>query len=259
MRVSTLFWLTVVIGCGPGRPSESLGRAALLAQVDDGSTDRVRLIDFKKTDGQVGEMLGVKVYSMDFEGRGQLQQDALYKTSGPIETAIRTLETRPRPDSQGGMDQFYSQVVAHEKLACKGDVLLLRGKILFAIKESGWSPDQVEFHLTLDSTARERPCDDRGLANERLASAKNDLGNIMRAQEDYFSDQRTYAPDFVTLRSKPGATVGSLSSSPGNTVTLTGTSTGYTATVSNISTECRVQVGGGAAPQIDGIMVCSKR
>ena len=91
----------------------------------------------------------------------------------------------------------------------------------------------------------------------KLASVKTDLRNLMTAQEAYYSDNATYAPDYAALQT---ATNNNLSS--GNTATVVGTASGFTATVTNSLitsgiTQCTVQVGAGAAATVDGVITCS--
>ncbi len=91
----------------------------------------------------------------------------------------------------------------------------------------------------------------------KLASVKTDLRNMMTAQEAYFSDFATYAADFAALQTKTNASL-----SAGNSATMAGVASGYTATVNNTSittgfTQCKVQVGAGAASTVDGVLTCS--
>jgi prepilin-type N-terminal cleavage/methylation domain-containing protein len=90
----------------------------------------------------------------------------------------------------------------------------------------------------------------------RLASVRSDLRNLMTSQEAYFFDFNTFA-DWPTLQAKTNANI-----TVGNSVAITTGSNGYTATVSNASistgfTKCSVQVGGGAAAGVDGVIICS--
>jgi hypothetical protein len=78
----------------------------------------------------------------------------------------------------------------------------------------------------------------------------------MTSQEAYFFDFNTFA-DWPTLQAKTNANI-----TVGNSVAITTGSNGYTATVSNASistgfTKCSVQVGGGAAAGVDGVIICS--
>ena len=91
----------------------------------------------------------------------------------------------------------------------------------------------------------------------KLASVKTDLRNLMTAQEAYYSDNATYAADYPALRAATNINL-----SLGNTATVAGTASGFTATVTNSLitsglTQCTVQVAGGVASTLDGVMTCS--
>ncbi|MEZ4586231.1 MAG: prepilin-type N-terminal cleavage/methylation domain-containing protein [Gemmatimonadales bacterium] len=90
----------------------------------------------------------------------------------------------------------------------------------------------------------------------KLASVRSDLRNIMTAQEAYWADFTTFA----TLAQLQAATNFNLSA--GNAGAMAPSATGYTATITNgtiTSTidQCQVEVGGGVASTLDGVIVCS--
>ena len=90
----------------------------------------------------------------------------------------------------------------------------------------------------------------------KLASVRTDVRNIMTAQEAYWADFGSFAT-IAQLQSATNYTF-----SPGNSASALPAVSGYTATVSNSTitgglTTCTVQVGGGAASTIDGLVVCS--
>jgi type IV pilus assembly protein PilA len=90
----------------------------------------------------------------------------------------------------------------------------------------------------------------------KLASVKTDLRNIMTSQEAYFADYGTFA----SLAQLQGAT--NYTFSTGNSASIAAIVSGYTATVTNatitsVLDQCQVQVGGGVASTLDGLVVCS--
>ena len=90
----------------------------------------------------------------------------------------------------------------------------------------------------------------------KLASVKTDVRNVMTAQEAYWADFGTFA----TMPQLQSAT--NYTFSPGNSAAIAPTVSGYTATITNSTIasaldQCTVQVGGGAASTIDGVVVCS--
>jgi type IV pilus assembly protein PilA len=91
----------------------------------------------------------------------------------------------------------------------------------------------------------------------KLASVKTDLRNAMTAQEAYFSDFATYGT-FAQLQAASNFTLSSGNADNGSLAI----NSGYTMIFSNttISTglsNCQVEVGGGAASAVDGVIICS--
>lgn len=89
----------------------------------------------------------------------------------------------------------------------------------------------------------------------KLASVKSDLRNIVSAEEAYFSDYKVYA-NWNNLRTRVKSSL-----SAGNTVAIATNASGFTATVTNSSIttgfkRCRMRVGAGAAPGVDGVLTC---
>jgi len=90
----------------------------------------------------------------------------------------------------------------------------------------------------------------------KLASVRSDIRNIMTAQEAYWADFTTFA----SLAQLQAATNFTLSGS--NTGAISPTATGYTVTITNSTIgspldQCQVEVGGGVASTLDGLIVCS--
>ena len=90
----------------------------------------------------------------------------------------------------------------------------------------------------------------------KLASVRTDLRNVMTAQEAYWADFGTFA----TIAQLQLAT--NYTFSLANTAAIAPSVSGYTATITNSTItsaldECTVQVGGGAASTLDGVVICS--
>jgi hypothetical protein len=92
----------------------------------------------------------------------------------------------------------------------------------------------------------------------KLANLKRDLRNLMTAQEAYFGDHKTYAPDLQTLLA--AGTVALYY--PGSAQVL-GVPTGFEAAVEDRSVTvgfnmCYVRVGAGVPPNIGGVIICNE-
>lgn len=113
-------------GCGgDGKPSESKARTAF-----EGSLKGpVRLLDFRKIDAQEGEMFGVKVYSVEFEAKVEITENAVIEPDGTI-VAWKNV---PRIES---MRFAFGQKVA------QGTQHSFKGQLIFQRTERGWKgPD----------------------------------------------------------------------------------------------------------------------
>jgi hypothetical protein len=141
----------------------------------------------KKTDGQSGELAGVKLYELDFEATAEFIENAMYAVGDAIQV------TRPGPTlSQGfSWDAWFNTAVGGRKPATRGDKLLLKGSVRFERKESGWVPTGVSFAAEVDTSRRntppsESPADSMlgtarrgssGLVSSRTKTATADPGN----------------------------------------------------------------------------------
>jgi len=76
--------LTTLVACGADRPAASAGEAALRAAIDNGKATRLQLTRFSKTDGQVGELMGVKMYNMAFMASAEFVSDAMFSIGTPL-------------------------------------------------------------------------------------------------------------------------------------------------------------------------------
>jgi type II secretion system protein G len=90
----------------------------------------------------------------------------------------------------------------------------------------------------------------------KLGAVRSDLRNIMTAEEAYWADFSTFA----TVAQLQAAT--NFTFSGNNAASITATASGYTATVTDNTItsaldQCQVQVGGGVASTLDGLIVCS--
>ena len=92
----------------------------------------------------------------------------------------------------------------------------------------------------------------------KLANMKTDLRNLMTAQEAYFGDHKTYAPDLQTLLA-----AGTVALYYPGSAQLVGVPTGFEAAVEDRSVTvgfnmCYVRVGAGAPASSDGVIICNE-
>jgi len=143
-------------GCDSGTPSVALARQAFAAQIDSGSAERLKIRDFKKTDGQQAELAGIAVYRMDFSAVVDVASPVLVTSGG----GWSKTNVRSRPifvsdtSSAFSWNQYFARSFNGGRPLFAGDQLLLKGTVEFERKESGWNSGDVEFETTVDSSRR---------------------------------------------------------------------------------------------------------
>lgn len=148
--------LVTTVGCGSGSPSPDSGREALAAKLDMGSTARLRLLTFQKTDGRAMEFRGVKAYEMIFASEAEFVSNAMFSGGSPFASQgseIVTAEYR-EPSPGFSWDSFLAGSQGFRP-AMKGDRLHLAGSVTYEQRESGWVPIGVQFTVKHDETTRD--------------------------------------------------------------------------------------------------------
>lgn len=155
--VSFSLWILcmAVTACGPGRPAESDGEAALTTVIDDGQSPRLRIERFEKTDGRPSEAEGVPMYTMMFAARLEFFDDAMYSVGMPMVSQASRIATGPYvPEPTGFSWNEFLGSSQGQRRARRGDRLALEGEMAFERRESGWTPVGIVFTFAHDSTTR---------------------------------------------------------------------------------------------------------
>jgi hypothetical protein len=168
---------TLLAACDP-RPKESLASEAVRGHIDSGKEDRVKLVDFRKIDGQEAELLGVKIYAMEFTAAAEFTDEAWVTTGGSImepNVRITTTPIEQTPSTCGqSLNACFSQT---PRRASKGDRIDLAGTVTFEKKESGWSVAAVDVSMPngvlLSEYNPASPGPATHLSDERLAAAES--------------------------------------------------------------------------------------
>jgi hypothetical protein len=113
--------------CGPSHPSDADVRAAIERQINEG-LDKVKVLSFKKTDGQASNVSGVQMYEVSYEATSEC-----IDASGCL----------VMPDSRLNPDLVYSgQKFAGTpsgfKHYDKGSNLITHNKVTLSKSEQGW-------------------------------------------------------------------------------------------------------------------------
>jgi hypothetical protein len=139
-----LISLMIFVGCSP-KPSESTARKLFDADVKEISGGRGMVTQFAKKDAIERVASGTQVYVLEFEAQIRVEQDCRVNAKGGI-----LLDMNPRPyrflslpteedvkkikDSTSGLTYGAWR---------KGDIMQIKGEMLFEKKESGWVPESL--------------------------------------------------------------------------------------------------------------------
>jgi hypothetical protein len=116
----------LLAGCS-STPSASEGREVLEKQIENQSKGVIKLLTFRKTDGQEGELMGVRLYAMDFQADIEFNQDCYW--GGPF-GGFEVMTGEPGP--------FNAFMFMGKRKARAGERFTISGKLQFQKTEKGW-------------------------------------------------------------------------------------------------------------------------
>src|ERR1035441_220687 len=131
----------VFSGCS-GSPSVSEGSQAVEDRIKGQSEGRIRLVQFRKTNGQLAEVMGVKVYTLEYETEIEFLEACKWNIitfAGAImddELSFRTTKSPDKPLSE--LAQLAESATNPGTAVSKGQRFRLVGAIRFEKKEKGW-------------------------------------------------------------------------------------------------------------------------
>lgn len=132
--LSITLLLVLLVGCS-STPSASDGEKILVDTIQKQSNGLIKLSSFKKTNGQSGEMMGVKLYSMEYDAEIEFQEDCYW---GGFLGGFEAI--RPNPGALGEV----ANRMGGRRPAKKGQHEKIKGKIQFEKTEKGWRGQLAE-------------------------------------------------------------------------------------------------------------------
>jgi len=131
-------------GCS-SKPSDGDGKQAIQNQINQDSQGRIKLVEFRKTNGQLAEVNAVKVYSLEFEAEIEFTGDCKWITGlGGSEMGFRTSQLPNK--SLGALAQFAADDGMPGTIVKQGQQVKISGVIRFEKKENGWSVDGIDIN-----------------------------------------------------------------------------------------------------------------
>jgi hypothetical protein len=181
----------VIAGCSL-KPSEGDGKQAVQNQISQEAQNRIRLVAFHKTNGQMAEVNAVKFYSLEFQAEIEFTADCRW-VIGNYGQQLSFRTSIPVSQQQGGVwGQFLDNAVSNPgMLVKKGDRFQLSGVVHFEKKENGWSVDGIDLTSakplngsTISSAASPQPASQvkqmplqQSAASRQVTSQKNAVPN----------------------------------------------------------------------------------
>lgn len=137
----------VISGCS-GPPSANDGRQAIENRIKQQSGGRIRVVQFQKANGQMSEVMGVKVYTLEYETEIEFLEACKWNIitfAGAImddELSFRTTKSPDKPLNE--LAQLAESATNPGTEVSKGQRFKLVGAIRFEKKEKGWWVDGVK-------------------------------------------------------------------------------------------------------------------
>lgn len=129
-------------GCG-SKPTENDGEKALAQKVLSESEARLKLVDFKKLNGQASERDKIKIYHLEYEASIEAMRDCKWlfsRSGGAVPDRFSTVPSGENTQtSQGFTWAQFSADVAQPGIALRsGERRAVKGVIVFDKAENGW-------------------------------------------------------------------------------------------------------------------------
>jgi hypothetical protein len=139
--LSRAILVVAVVACSgcSNLPSASDGEKLIRNKINDQAGGRIKLVGFKKTNGQVMEAFGSRGYRMEWEGQIEFLSDCYW---GPFDGGgswsgdFYTVAGKPEhPDT---MASFLQPQYVGKKEVSKGQKIRVSGTLVFEKTEKGW-------------------------------------------------------------------------------------------------------------------------
>jgi TPR repeat protein len=138
-----------------GTPSANDGERAVQDRIKQEAQGRITLAKFQKTNGQEGELLGVKMYGLEFEAEIEFTEDCKWITGFMgSQLSFRTSKLIAQPSSGFSWQKFSDDGLNPGVPVQKGQKMQVSGVIRFQKKENGWSVDGIELNRATPVVSR---------------------------------------------------------------------------------------------------------
>lgn len=127
---ATLIGAALLVSACSSDPSIGAVEEHFEARVQQESSGRLRLVGFKKTNGQTGEVFGVPVYSLDYEMEIEVVEPSFWEQDPLLgETTFKAVAAREM--------NIYYQMKGYQPVQ-RGERITVTGSVQFERTEQGW-------------------------------------------------------------------------------------------------------------------------
>jgi len=137
VNLFAFFGIVFLSACSDSTPSSSVAERDLRQYIDGASAGHIKLVSFKKTDGQKFEINGVAGYQMDLEAELEFDHDGSWLTGGFGLDTLGYGFTTEQPPS-GSWVGFLNATVEGGQAVKRGARSKIAGIMMGTKKESGW-------------------------------------------------------------------------------------------------------------------------
>ena len=181
--------LFIVAGCSSS-PSQGDGKQAIESRIKEESQGRIKLTKFQKNNGVQGELMGFKIYALEFEAEIEFTENCKWVTGFQgSQLSFRTGKPMAEPPSGFSWNKFLDDTQSPGELMAKGQKVSISGLVRFVKKEKGWAVDGVDLknstpvNGSVSAPPPESPALDSSVA--LTAQGKTTERNAKKSAEDH--------------------------------------------------------------------------
>ncbi len=125
----------LIAGCSSSTPSVTTGRKVIEDRIASESKGLIKLVSFKKTNGQSFEVMGIKGYKMEYEARIEFLADCMWGGGGGPGQVQGMFAAEPSPWKARNES---NPAFKGKQQALKNQQPFLTGTLTFEQTEQGW-------------------------------------------------------------------------------------------------------------------------
>ena len=120
-------------GCSGGKPSEGAGKTMLGKHIQDESKGNIKLVNFKKTNGQGDE----HSYQMEYEAEIEFLANGSWLSNSGIAGSTAFVFSSQQYNNNGGISQLLGEINGANSVQ-QGQRKKVKGVLQFQKTEKGW-------------------------------------------------------------------------------------------------------------------------